>query len=99
MTMLAELVDAVIGIDTHRDTREVEIADVAGEPIAVLQIGNDSGGFARLLDAIAEVALEPRVAVSVEGTRGYGVRLARALACPPAGSALGRSPGAVVPAH
>ena len=27
MTMLAEVVDAVIGIDTHRDTHEVEIAD------------------------------------------------------------------------
>ena len=49
MTMLAETVDAVIGIDTHRDTHEVEIADPAGRPIAVLQIGNDSAGFARLL--------------------------------------------------
>jgi hypothetical protein len=27
MTMLAETVDAVIGIDTHRDSHEVEIAD------------------------------------------------------------------------
>jgi hypothetical protein len=27
MTMLAEVVDAVIGIDTHRDSHEVEIAD------------------------------------------------------------------------
>jgi hypothetical protein len=25
MTMLAEVVDAIIGIGTHRDTREVEI--------------------------------------------------------------------------
>jgi hypothetical protein len=30
MTMLAEVVDAVIGIDTRRDTPEVEIADPAG---------------------------------------------------------------------
>jgi hypothetical protein len=80
MTMLAETVDAVIGIDTHRDTHEVEIADPAGRPIAVLQIGNDSAGFARLLAAIAEVAPGPRVAVCIEGTRGYGVGLARALA-------------------
>jgi hypothetical protein len=36
MTMLAETVDAVIGIDAHRDTREVEIADPAGRPIAAL---------------------------------------------------------------
>ena len=31
MTMLAEVVDAVIGIDTHRDSHEVEIADAAGK--------------------------------------------------------------------
>ena len=34
MTMLAEVVDAVIGIDTHRDSHEVEIADAAGRPVA-----------------------------------------------------------------
>ena len=78
--MLAEVVDAVIGIDTHRDTHEVEIADAAGKPIAVMRIGNDSGGFARLLDAIAEVAPGPRVAVCIEGSRSYGIGLARALA-------------------
>jgi len=80
MTMLAETVDAVIGIDTHRDTHEVEIADPAGRPIAVLRIGNDSAGFARLLAAIAEAAPGPRVAVCIEGTRGFGIGLARALA-------------------
>ena len=52
MTMLAEVVDAVIGIDTHRDTHEVEIADPAGKPITALRIGNDSAGFARLLAAL-----------------------------------------------
>jgi transposase len=82
MTMLAETIDAVIGIDTHRDSHEVEIADPAGRPIAVLRIGNDSAGFARLLAAIAEMAPGPRVAVCIEGTRGYGIGLARALAVP-----------------
>jgi transposase len=80
MTMLAEVVDAVIGIDTHRDTHEVEIADSAGRPMATLRIGNDSAGFARLLAAIAKTVPGPRVAVSVEGTRSYGIGLARALA-------------------
>jgi len=78
--MLAEVVDAVIGIDTHRDSHEVEIADPAGRPIATMRIGNDSKGFAQLLAAIAEVVPGPRVLVSVEGTRGYGIGLARALA-------------------
>ena len=80
MTMLAEVVDAVIGIDTHRDTHEVEIADAAGKPIAAMRVGNDSAGFGQLLAALAEVAPGPRVAVCIEGTRGYGVGLARALA-------------------
>ena len=33
--MLAEVVDAVIGIDTHRDSHEVEIAVPAGTPALV----------------------------------------------------------------
>jgi transposase len=72
MIMLAETIDAVIGIDTHRDSHEVEIADPEGRPIAVLRIGNDSAGFAGLLAAIAEMAPGPRVAVCIEGTRGWG---------------------------
>ena len=78
--MLAETVDAVIGIDTHRDSHEVEVADPAGKPIAAMRIGNDSAGFARLLAVIAEVAPGPRVAVCIEATRSYGIGLARALA-------------------
>jgi transposase len=82
MTMLAEVIDAVIGIDTHRDSHEVEIADPAGKPIAAMRIGNDSAGFTQLLAAIAETAPGPRVAVSVEGTRSC-----------PLSSCCGRSPG------
>jgi hypothetical protein len=47
--MLAELVDAVVGVDTHRDTHEVEIALPTGTPIATCQVSNDSTGFAQLL--------------------------------------------------
>ena len=36
--MLAEVVDAVIGIDTHRDTHEVEIALPTGTPIGTERI-------------------------------------------------------------
>ena len=78
--MLAETVDAVIGIDTHRDSHEVEIADNTGRPVAVMRIGNDSAGFAQLLAAIAEVAPGPRVAVCIEGSGSCGIGLARALA-------------------
>jgi transposase len=79
MPMLAEVVDAVIGIDTHRDNHEVEIADPRGTPIATLRISNDSAGFTQLLAAVAELAPGPRLAVSMEGSRSYGIGLARAL--------------------
>ena len=78
--MLAEVIDAVIGTGTHRDSHEVEIADAAGKPITTMQVSNDNGGFAQLLAAIAKVTPGPRVAVCIEGSRSYGIGLARALA-------------------
>jgi transposase len=78
--MLAELVDAVVGVDTHRDTHEVEIALPTGTPIGTRQISNDSSGYAELLAWIVDHAPGPRVVVSIEGTRSFGVGLARAVA-------------------
>jgi transposase len=77
--MLAEVVDAVIGVDTHRDTHEVELATPTGAVLAQTQIVNDSNGFVGLLEWIAEHAPGPRLAAAVEGTRSYGVGVARAL--------------------
>jgi hypothetical protein len=56
------------------------IAHPTGTPIATITIGNDSAGFAELLGWIFDHAPGPRLAVSVEGTRSYGVGLARAVA-------------------
>ena len=78
--MLAELVDAVVGVDTHRDTHQVEIALPTGTPIATITISNDSSGFTELLAWIVDHAPGPRLAVSIEGTRSYGIGLARAVA-------------------
>lgn len=77
--MVAECIDAVVGVDTHRDTHEVEIASPAGTPIATIKISNDSAGYAELLAWICEHTPGPRVAVSIEGTRSYGAGLARAV--------------------
>jgi len=79
-TCLGQLVDAVVGIDTHRDTHQVEIALPTGAPIAVCQIGNDSAGFAALVAWIAAHTPGPRLVVAIEGTRSYGIGVARALA-------------------
>src|SRR3954447_21130092 len=77
--MLAELVDAVVGIDTHRDTHEAEIAHPTGMPIATCQVSNDSTGYAELLAWILDHTPGPRLAVSIEGSRSYGLPLARAV--------------------
>jgi transposase len=76
--MLAELVDTVVGVDTHRDTHEVEIAFPSGAPIARCSISNDTAGYAELLAWIADHAPGPRLVVSIEGTRSYGRGLASA---------------------
>ena len=79
MTTLAEVVDAVVGVDTHRDTHEAELAAPNGMVLARVQVNNDDAGFAQLLVWIGEHAPGPRVVVAVEGTRSYGIGLSRAL--------------------
>jgi transposase len=77
--MLAELVAAVIGVDTHRDTHEVEVAFPTGSPIASCSISHTSVGYAQLIAWIGEHAPGPRLVVSIEGTHSYGAGLSRAI--------------------
>jgi transposase len=79
MAMLAEQVDAVIGVDTHRDTHTVEIATPTGAPIAALTAENNPDGYAAVLEWVAEHAPGPRLVFAVEGTRSYGAGLTRAV--------------------
>jgi hypothetical protein len=76
MTMLAEVIDAVIGTGTHRDSHEVEIAGAAGKLITTMQVSNGNGGFAQLLAAIAKVAPGPgwRCASRAAAAMGSGWR-------------------------
>src|SRR5947209_11056447 len=87
VAMLAEIVDAVIGVDTHRDFHQVEIAYPSGQVeiaypsgamIATRSFSNDSVGHAQTLTWVFEHAPGPRLVMSIEGTRRYGVGLARA---------------------
>src|SRR4029079_6673243 len=48
--------------------------------IAVTTISNDTTGYAELLAWIVDHAPGPRLAVSIEGPRSYGIGLARAAA-------------------
>jgi transposase len=77
--MLAELVDAVVGVDTHRDTHQVEIAHPTATPIATCTISNDSTGYAELLAWILDHAPGPRLVVSIAVTRSCGLVLTRAI--------------------
>src|SRR5450631_3805621 len=80
MTMLAEVVDAVVGGDTHRDTHALEMLAPNGTTIAALAISNDDDGFAEAIAWIAGNVPGPRVVAGLEGTRSYGIGLARAVA-------------------
>ena len=79
MPMLAETIDAVVGGDTHRDSHALEIASPTGTPIATLEIDNDDLGFSQALAWIVTHAPGPNIVVALEGTRSYGIGLARAL--------------------
>jgi transposase len=79
MTMLADRVDAVIGVDTHTDTHTAVICDARGGVLADLTVDTDDAGLGRLFDAVLEHAPGPRVAWAVEGTGSYGAGLAQAL--------------------
>src|SRR5918912_128744 len=79
MLMLADTIDAVVGGDTHRDSHALEIASPTGTPIATLEIDNDELGFAQALAWIVTHAPGPNIVVALEGTRSYGIGLARAV--------------------
>lgn len=79
MAMVAKTVDAVIVGDTHLDTHSLEMTAPKGTTIAILTIDNNACGFAEALAWIAEHAPGPRIVVGLEGTRSYGIGLARAL--------------------
>lgn len=63
MPMLAECIDAVIGVDTHRDTHHAEIAHPSGAVIATCSVRNTSAGYAQLLAWVIQHAPGPRLAV------------------------------------
>jgi transposase len=78
--IVADVVDAVVGVDTHRDSHEAEMATPTGVPIATVRVSNTSEGFATLLAWIASHSPGPRTLIAVEGSRSYGIGLARAAA-------------------
>ena len=81
MPIVADVVDAVVGGDTHADSHTlVMVAAPSGGRIGMRSVDNDADGYAAAVSWIVEQAPGPRLVIGLEGTRSYGVGLARALA-------------------
>jgi transposase len=79
MSMLADLVEVVIGVDTHSQTHTAAVLDArTGAVLARATVTADPAGYAELM-ALAEQHSGLR-AWAMEGTGGYGAGLARHLA-------------------
>lgn len=78
MTMLAEIVDVVIGVDTHKHTHTAAVIDATtGAVLDQATVDTDPDGYAELV-AMADRHSGLR-AWSIEGTGGYGAGLVRHL--------------------
>ncbi len=77
--MLADELDYVIGVDTHRDEHVLAVVTApAGAVVARRAIGADGRGYREAL-RFAERVAPGRRAWAVEGTGSYGAGLARSL--------------------
>lgn len=79
MTIVADTFDAVIGVDTHRDTHTLAICTATGAVMDEREIANTEAGFADALCWINQHAPGVDLIAAVEGTRSYGIGLARVL--------------------
>jgi transposase len=77
--MLEGKVDAVIGVDTHRDSHTAAILDRNGGLVAELEVASDQAGSEALLGLVAQRA-PGRRCWALEGTGCYGAGLASFLA-------------------
>ena len=77
--MLADQLDYVIGVDTHRDRHAVAVVESrTGVVVFEAVVAADSGGYAEVLQAAEQHAPGPR-AFAVEGTGSFGAGLTRSL--------------------
>lgn len=82
MSIVADVASVVVGADTHRDTHSLEIVTSTGATVARTEIANTTTGFADALAWITAHAPEQdpaSIVAGIEGSRSYGIGLARAL--------------------
>jgi transposase len=78
MALLAELVDGVIGVDTHRDTLTAAAVTNLGGVLAQTTTSADAAGYQQLL-GFARGQVPGRRRWAVEGTGSFGAGLTAAL--------------------
>jgi transposase len=78
MTVLADRVNGVIGVDTHRDTLTAAAVTAVGGLLGQLVVAADAAGYQRLLD-FARARVPGRRCFAVEGAGSYGAGLTRLL--------------------
>ena len=77
--MLADQLDFVVGVDSHRDSHAVAVVAVAsGVVVFEADVAADGGGYAEALRLAARHA-PGRRAFAIEGTGSYGAGLSRFL--------------------
>jgi transposase len=79
MTGLANQVDGVIGVDTHRDTLTAAAVTAVGGLLGQLTVVADAAGYQALVD-FAHRHVAGRRCFAIEGAGSYGAGLARMLA-------------------
>ena len=77
--MLADELDYVLGVDSHRDRHAVCVLRASGEIVAEQELPADGAGYGRAL-ALAKRKAPGRRLWAIEGTGSYGAGLARFLA-------------------
>ena len=77
---VAESTGLVVGVDTHLDTHTAAICDARGRAGSQLRVPATEAGYAQLLAWVSAAAAGGRVTWAIEGTRHYGLGLARYLA-------------------
>jgi transposase len=78
MPMLAEHIDGVIGVDTHRDTLTAAAVSRLGGVLAQTTTSADAAGYRRLL-GFAQTQLPGRRCWAVEGAGSFGAGLTAVL--------------------
>ena len=79
MPTVADVVDVVVAVDTHADTLAAVVAAPSSAVVAQAEFTATAAGIEELIGWALTVTPGDRVVFAVEGTRSYGIGLARAV--------------------